>query len=886
MTKANTPIKIKNQHLQSDSSLLGEYETELATFPDLNILFAKFESSDFKSRSTRKRFRFINEQLLRLILDAPKESFLLSAVLNFIEEVNQRHLLREPYRFSLFEFFLNHFADLSPEQNYEVRGKIAGKQIPRDDYQSFFPIGMNKIFSGTHFVAAHLSPDVDTMIASFWGWLDAFAAKVGDGQHIWSLPGGPPNSPVSQLLRKMVGDSLFSTVSDTSETLTLAAIDLVSQKNLLKKDGETSTNTFEPGFSQRAIILVDENGHYLGDWHSSDAEVVRQIIVRFKSCLHWFENNLHVKLISLLAKKDLDIKDFPAFLSSIFQVLIADCEPVKDFDEKQQKDLNDFLIKVIGMKNGLKGSFEELNKSLAALSVPHLSHFQFELESLQNSDLFDKAGKLREERPIIFYHLEKIIHQLNHAIHNVRDYAERLDVAISIKHKVLNMPQQFVTMRNDVEDIRIKIKNYEYLTVVIPEQSGKFFPVGIVWANDLRKSTLGTVSFRDFCNQDEVKMASYLSPISVIDHHKTSFKTISTPCAIVGDAQSCNVLIAEQAFKINDRYSLGGMTPSDIETQLMNLHKYPLTPSSARILQKLFLKKMAVDSAGKSFVHPTREFTEYLSFLQAILDDTDLLTKVSKRDVECVVELLNRMKTLSLKKEVEIIQLDNIAKDKNFAKSAAKQILRHPDMYSLYQQIYAIKEHEIEESFIHPVDKNYSSVFLDTKEQNGCCRVGQTKIFSSNFSTFLEIEPKLIEVWQKMAEKAHNEQHEIDLHLHMISTIASAKEVYENNIGNYHHKDALWFWVPRTQKAYDHLSSFLNAFQNAPELHGNKLELEFMAPGMEDCQQIFANNFPIVTQRKINTTTTPVPIVILRYNAGTINSRKAMISPYLPRILY
>ena len=53
-----------------------------------------------------------------------------------------------------------------------------------------------KVFSGTHFITAHLSPDVDTMIASFWGWMDAFGAASGPARIYGTFPGGPPDSPV------------------------------------------------------------------------------------------------------------------------------------------------------------------------------------------------------------------------------------------------------------------------------------------------------------------------------------------------------------------------------------------------------------------------------------------------------------------------------------------------------------------------------------------------------------------------------------------------------------------------------------------------------------------------------------------------------------------
>ena len=73
----------------------------------------------------------------------------------------------------------------------------------------FFPLAWVKVYSGTHFITAHLSPDVDTMIASFWGWMDAFGARIGTGLHLWCLPGGPPDSPFTSIFRDMFGSGLF-----------------------------------------------------------------------------------------------------------------------------------------------------------------------------------------------------------------------------------------------------------------------------------------------------------------------------------------------------------------------------------------------------------------------------------------------------------------------------------------------------------------------------------------------------------------------------------------------------------------------------------------------------------------------------------------------------
>jgi len=641
-------------------------------------------------------------------------------------------------------------------------------------------------------------------------------------------------------------------------------------------------SALEMSSGEKAVILVDENGHFLGDWHGSDVEPIRKIIIRFKSCLRWFENNLHVKLISLFTKKDLHINDIPPFLSSVFDVSIYDCEPVKEFTERQKKDLHDFFLKVLGLKKGLHSAFAELNQALTKLSAYELGQFQAELESLRDSELFDSSGHLREDRPAIFHRLEKIINQLDKTIHHTRDYVEQLDVALDIKSKVFGIPSQFVTMRSDIEDIRIKMKKHEYLTVVVIEEEDKFFPVGVVWANAIQRPDLGTVTFRDFCNQEEVRMSSYLTPISVVDHHKSSFKTASPPLALIGDVQSCNVLIAEQVFNMNSPYGSGGMTALEIEQNLQDLRQSP-SPSNMRLMQRLVQRQLAAATRGDYYVHPDREMLEYLFFLHAILDDTDLLSKVSKRDVECVVELLNRYKSLTVRREVEVINLDGIPRDKNFAREAAKRILQHPEMYSLYRKVYESKEQEIQNNLKECQYDHYKSLFLDTKEQNGCCRVGQTKLFSRNFPAFLESVPKLMEFWLTTARQVVQEQPEIDLHLHMISTIPSADEVYADKGGRYSHLDELWFWVPSTQKAYDHLASFLTSFQASHQFN-QEAYLEFLPDVVEDIQQIFMRNCPQLTYRQ--TTDKPnLPIVVLHFSAATLNSRKAMITPYLPRII-
>lgn len=869
----------------SQGPLLGEFVLKNELFPNIETVFKELDLPAFKDLSNRDKFRKVNRLLLDLLLAAPERSFLLAAVVDFINRLNKLRLLERPFTFALFEFWLNHFSHLSYEENYLVRAKIVGKKVPREDYQLFFPIGMGKVYTGSHFVTGHMSPDIDTTIASFWGWVDAFAARVAEEQHLWNLPGGAPESHVITLFKEYFGDSVFKDLSRPSDTLTLTARDILKQGSPMRKTENFLISKCGDLGIDHAIIYVDEEENFLGDWRGYDTELIRQVLTLFETCLRWYENYVHVTIVTAFGNKQLKRTDIPELLKRLYDPKIDNVPEITECHEQQREKLILFLTKVLELPEGMKSTFGELLKQFEKLPIPEIAKFNTELSSLLNESVFDEAGNFIEDRPVIFHTLEKIIKSLDTAFTKVRLYFDRLGVVMKIKELVFGYVPEYVTTRSDVEEIRVKMKNFPYLTVVIPETNGKLYPLGTIEASDLRKTILGTVTLRDFCNHEEIKMASYLEVISVIDHHKTALSTISPPLAIIGDAQSCNVIVAEQAFELNDCYSLNGMDGSSIEKELKEISEQKESDNSLRIQRKLLQRLMAVQKGKDYFIHVNRELSEYFCFLHAILDDTDLLTKVSQRDIFCIVSLLNRLKSLTLGREVEIIHLDDIPKDNNFTKLAAKRILQNPDMHSIYKKIYEYKEKEIETNLKLCVEGKHSNIFMDTKEQNGCCRVGQTKMFSSNFKTFLEYADGLRKQWFMNAERVNQSMPEIDLHMHMISTISSADEVYRDKVWDYHHQDELWIWVPSNQLAYSHLISFLNAFKSAPEVVSNKFEVEFLGPNAHDLEQTFARNFIRIPSKIAPNYMEGLPIAVLKFNAGSINSRKSMITPYLPQLI-
>jgi hypothetical protein len=93
----------------------------------------------------------------------------------------------------------------------------------------------------------------------------------------------------------------------------------------------------------------------------------------------------------------------------------------------------------------------------------------------------------------------------------------------------------------------------------------------------------------------------------------------------------------------------------------------------------------------------------------------------------------------------------------------------------------------------------------------------------------------------------------------------------------------LWFWIPGTEPSIDHLAIFLSSFRTAPEVIQNEMALEIRGPHANALSETFQRNFIPLTPKMVPSEETSM--AILRFKAGSLNSRKSMISPYLPRLI-
>ncbi|MBJ7449671.1 MAG: hypothetical protein JHC93_04860 [Parachlamydiales bacterium] len=600
----------RRRRFDASTRRLAELVLETSPFVKIDTFIAPFQTPAFLEQELPEKRKQVSVALFSHIQKAETPCFLLPGLLQLIKQFSF-------YHFSHFEQWLNLESGLTEQQEMEIRAKIMGKFMPRDDYQIYFPIGCNRYYWGAHFVTAHPNPDLDTFVASFWGFADAFAAKVSKGLHIWNVPAAFSQvQPLANLLEDILGKGFVPTVAQSRPHLELVAEDVVEE----------------------------------------------------------------------LAKGD-----------------------------------------------------EE--------SISGLTHVEQVLEKEQN---------------------------------------------------------------------RFKIDNTRYAFT----------------SKSLSKSYLGSVSLRDFGNDTEMSFSKSIQIISVIDHHKIALKTTEAPLIQVADVQSCNVLLAEMAFQLNDR-----------------IRSYK--------------------QAGQPyFVDSKREMGEYISFLLAICDDTDFLSKVTSRDVDCVKNLLNRLQSLLNDNSAVALTFDDIKRDEAFVNNAKKRLLESDDFIAIMEKIYKAKGFDLEQQMNEAVDGNGALLFSDTKTQNGVCKVGQIKLFSWNRPSFKLKTEQLLRMWQERAIRDAREHPQHSLYLQMISTVKTIKD--QELTGN----DAFWLWSPEGTKHSNALQFFLKKFIQAIDF--KEIDLKILLINGAECPIYEIPTEVVVESNDIQ------PMVILTFKAGSLNSRKAKVTPFLP----
>ena len=92
-------------------------------------------------------------------------------------------------------------------------------------------------------------------------------------------------------------------------------------------------------------------------------------------------------------------------------------------------------------------------------------------------------------------------------------------------------------------------------------------------------------------------------------------------------------------------------------------------------------------------------------------------------------------------------------------------------------------------------------------------------------------------------------------------------------------KDGLWKYYSITEE----FRPFLNNFRESKTVKSLSVDVELIGPFAQAWRDVFQQNFSCAAS--IQTLPGEESFICIRYRAGALNSRKAQISPFLPRIV-
>lgn len=447
--------------------------------------------------------------------------------------------------------------------------------------------------------------------------------------------------------------------------------------------------------------------------------------------------------------------------------------------------------------------------------------------------------------------------------------------AFSINHKLLSVKEVKYVEASHLEVLPTISSDVSLVVVYQNSLFEKREYIGAIPISSTEDHVTASVSLRDFSNREETFVPSSMNVVSVIDHHKMSVSSSNVCVITIADTQSANTLVAEMSLKINGKYKVDYETKSAIDEQIQYWINKNDNPLQLSYLTELFCRKKAVTSSD-CYISKRRLIIEYTHYVHAIFDDTDLLSKVSVRDITVMVCLINKLYSLKEEKEVVVLSLSSLdPNSESFARTAAAYILSSHYVYPLYSSMHALKEHIIVAGIKRCCEGNKQPLFEDTKIQAGYARVGQQKLFTSLASNVSDVSTLLMTKWVEEADSIFRKSSDITLHLLLISTINGAEEAFHNKRASFDHSDMMWLYNPdgMNQKSLD----FIKKFISNPNMQNKIKQIRWFGTKNKDIEMLCENldiSIDTVNDGNIN-------VLSIEVLPGSINSRKAMVSPFL-----
>ena len=693
------------------------------------------------------------QSLTEFILNHATPCFLLHEVVKRLEGHKSEGI---QVSISDYEFFLKHHSGLSLDRQKEVRQKIMGRKVPLETAQLLFPVAAGGRLEGSLVVTAHMSPDIDTVVSSFNGWMDAFEMDVSTGLHRWNVPNDPAQILEAQLLfLDRFGSKFFSILSDNRSSLTLTSLDLATTEGLrIHHLADRTLDVAQEG-GKHASVVVDANGNFCDGWLPEDIEKVRLVTDSLNHCSRWIQNAFFQAMVS---------KQSDPF--SLLEKRFEELEPVIEFSKKSKSYLNIYLSDVLGVAKGLQASISDF---MCSMEQQH----QFGFESFLNAFKAHKSGQIAD--------LEQLFNLLSGAFKALRAHVDTFAIALDVKRKVFHENPSSVHPQTTIEEINLRLQDRSAIFVTRDNKIE-----GVIYASLLRNPTQWFVALRDFSNPHEIGIPRFMEVASILDHHKSEIKTHRVATIYAMDVQSSNVIGAKIAFEINKKLITDGPAEKELDQILQHSSMNTTDTRQLRIMERALEERIA-RAMNLGWCDSKRESSDYQMFLYAILDDTDLLAKKTAIDHEIVVELVNRLISLEQNKITEVID-----------PTSTKPLIQNPELYRFYKTVYGLKEADVEKRI------QSLKIFNDTKKQSGAL-VSQLKIYPNNIRTLKQNYHQVSTAWNQ-------HKTELPLKIMMVTTVEGAEDLFKGIKPAHHHQDELWLSAVESDEGRAQLGYFLMTF--------------------------------------------------------------------------
>ncbi|WP_108623794.1 hypothetical protein [Candidatus Similichlamydia epinepheli] len=694
--------------------------------PEFSDLWKKLEKALPSVSSEEKAFAFFG-MVTDWIVSVPHPAFLLPSILTLFRNANASNLLDRTIHFLDWEQWILFYGNFSKNDEIDLRAKIVGKKSSRESYQTYFPIGHGLFYRGSHYVSAHKSPDLDTLVCSFWGWMDAFGAKISDRLHIWHVPDGKINPTDLAFLDSLLGIGNFDILCRRRESLEAEACDLSSPCAKCS----SANDLLREASNHKSLLVVNENGQYLGEWNAEDSEMFYSIVMPLTHLLDSFESQIRSSLFDCFSRESPN-EELQKLLWSFENKIVAE-----DVTFLRYSDLSKSRLKTLFESVFSFSIFETIKSMSFALKKNGICELTQCFEAIEKLLAFDFSKKTLFS---VFIEIKTALQTLEKLSENCFAFLRKGSSALLLKRNLWCSEPRWVTPQATFSKLtELFQKDHSPISLIISNNKNQLIPIGCIESERVQSSKVGTVSLRDFSNRSEARIATHLDIISVIDHHKTFIETSAPSSSCTADVQACSVLLhelEELSFRIQDQE----------------------------------------DDA--TYVHPDRRFIFSFSLLASIFDDTDLLVKAKRRDCLAVRDLIEQFSGSPIQWE----------KGRSLA-DLKQQLLTEPSAFSIYSKFFDLRKKNLEKA-LHCAAKFESfELFTDTKVQGAGVLVGQSKLFLTNWANLKQLRPLIIQQWLHFCEGKNSEAH---FFCHLMSTILSAEQVMKGKQHPEDHKDQLW----------------------------------------------------------------------------------------------